>query len=230
VISPIPAARRRLLERSREARAAACWSPPRPSRRPWPPARWAVDDAGQYSDWHRLPEGQPGLHLHRGPLVHSHFAGLAALAAAHQDRSACRIEVAFGQRQRFADAQPGAPRHDEQSAQAQSVCLSPGAAHDTTKGHSDRASDQTLDRPASKTRTQKWRVRRASGRVHPVAVEGSSRSDAEGSARTWSDAEPRGRRMVCVIGLPNGSPPQYTQGAQRAAAARAAHASMPSAR
>jgi hypothetical protein len=96
------------------------------------------------------------------------LAGLAALAAAHQDRSACRIEVAFGQRQRFADAQPGAPRHDEQSAQAQSVCRSPGAAHDTTKGHSDRASEQTLDRPASKTRTQKWRVRRASGRVHPV--------------------------------------------------------------
>jgi hypothetical protein len=85
-------------------------------------------------------------------LVHSHFAGLAALAAAHQDRSACRIKVAFGQRQRFAHAQPGAPRHDEQSAQAQSVCRSPGAAHDTTKGHSDRASEQTLDRLASNAR------------------------------------------------------------------------------
>jgi len=60
VISPIPAARRRLLERSREARAAACWSPPRPSRRPWPPARWAVADARQYSDWHLCRKASQG--------------------------------------------------------------------------------------------------------------------------------------------------------------------------
>jgi len=34
-------------------------------------------------------------------------------AAAHQDRAAGRIEVALGERERFADPKAGAPEHDE---------------------------------------------------------------------------------------------------------------------
>jgi len=48
-----------------------------------------------------------------GPGVHADLAALAAFAAAHQDRAAARIEVAFGEGERFADAQPGAPQHDD---------------------------------------------------------------------------------------------------------------------
>jgi len=38
------------------------------------------------------------------------------LAAANKDRSACGVEIAFGEREGFADPQAGAPEHDDQSA------------------------------------------------------------------------------------------------------------------
>jgi hypothetical protein len=55
------------------------------------------------------------------PRVHADLAALAALAATDENRAARRVEVALGQPQRFVDAQPGAPEHDEWSAQTKSV-------------------------------------------------------------------------------------------------------------
>ena len=74
----------------------------------------AVDDAEQRPDRHRLARSQPGLELFPGPVVHADLAAAAALAAAHEDRAAARVEVELGERERFVDAQPGAPEHDDQ--------------------------------------------------------------------------------------------------------------------
>jgi hypothetical protein len=37
---------------------------------------------------------------------------VAALAATHEHRPASRVEIELGQVERFLDAQPGAPQHD----------------------------------------------------------------------------------------------------------------------
>ena len=50
------------------------------------------------------------------PAVHSDLAALATFATAGQDRAAIHVKVALGQRERFADAQSGAPGHDDQGA------------------------------------------------------------------------------------------------------------------
>jgi hypothetical protein len=56
-----------------------------------------------------------------GPVVHADLAAAAALAAPHQQRSAARIEVGLGKRERLADPQAGAPEHDDQAAQPAAV-------------------------------------------------------------------------------------------------------------
>jgi hypothetical protein len=43
------------------------------------------------------------------PGVHADLAPLAALASADQDGAARHIEIAFGKRERLADAQPSPP-------------------------------------------------------------------------------------------------------------------------
>jgi hypothetical protein len=57
-------------------------------------------------------------------------AALASLAAPHEDASGGRVEVAFGEIERLADAQPGAPEKDDQRAGAQAVDGGAGVAHD----------------------------------------------------------------------------------------------------
>jgi hypothetical protein len=47
-----------------------------------------------------------------------------------RNRASARIQVAFGQRERLADAQPGAPQHDDQTAKPDSVGVIAGGAHD----------------------------------------------------------------------------------------------------
>ena len=70
------------------------------------------------------------LKLLPGPVVHADFAAAAALAAADEDCAAAGVEVGFGERERFVDAQPGAPEHDDQPAQAEAVGRGAGLAHD----------------------------------------------------------------------------------------------------
>jgi hypothetical protein len=52
----------------------------------------------------------------------------ATFAAPHQQRSAARIEVGLGERERLADPQPSAPQHDDQAAQPAAVDTVTGAA------------------------------------------------------------------------------------------------------
>src|SRR5919199_2635868 len=73
---------------------------------------------------------EPGLKLLPGPVVHPHLAAPAALAAPHEQRSATRVEVGLGERERLVDAQPGAPEHDDQPAQSAAMDAVPGGAHD----------------------------------------------------------------------------------------------------
>jgi hypothetical protein len=70
------------------------------------------------------------LQLLPGPVVHADFAAAASLAAAHQHGAAARVEIGLGERERFADPQPGAPQQDDQAAQALPVDRLAGGAHD----------------------------------------------------------------------------------------------------
>src|SRR4051794_35779550 len=49
---------------------------------------------------HGLSDLQPGLELFEAPLVHTHLAPVVALAAARENRSALRVETAFGEIER----------------------------------------------------------------------------------------------------------------------------------
>jgi hypothetical protein len=69
------------------------------------------------------------LELLPRPVVHAHLAAPAALTAPHQQRATTRVEVGLGERERLADAQAGAPEHDDQAAQSASVRAVAGAAH-----------------------------------------------------------------------------------------------------
>src|SRR5919106_3113289 len=94
--------------------------------RPGPPARGAVDDAEQRPDRQLEARLEPGRELLPGPVVHADLAAAAALAAAHRQRPAARVQVGFGERERLADAQAGAPEHDDQPAQSAAVSAVPG--------------------------------------------------------------------------------------------------------
>src|SRR5215208_6163629 len=72
---------------------------------------------------------EPGLKLLPGPVVHADLAAAAALATAHEQRSAPPIQVGFPERERLVDPQAGAPEHDDQAAQAAAVDAVAGVAH-----------------------------------------------------------------------------------------------------
>src|ERR671911_557425 len=102
-------AKRRRTPASRATRRSsvrAAAAAPRPS------ARGAVDDAEQRSDRQLNAHVEPGRELFLGPVVHADLAAAAALAAPHQQRTATRVQVGLGDRERLADAQTGAPQHD----------------------------------------------------------------------------------------------------------------------
>ena len=102
----------------------------RGGRRPAAAAGWSGQDAEQRADGQRDAEVQPLLKLFPGPVVHTDFAAAAALAAADEDRAAAGVEVSLGERERFVDAQPGSPEHDDQPAQAEAVGRGASLAHD----------------------------------------------------------------------------------------------------
>ena len=70
------------------------------------------------------------LELFPGPVVHADLAAAAALAAADEHCAAAGVEVGLGERERFVDAQPGAPEHDDQPAYPQAVRRGAGLSHD----------------------------------------------------------------------------------------------------
>jgi hypothetical protein len=86
--------------------------------RPRPPAGRAVDDAEQRSDRQLEAGGEPRPQLLPAPGVHANLAAPAALAVAHQQRPAPRVEVALAERQRLLHSQPPAPEHDDQARAA----------------------------------------------------------------------------------------------------------------
>jgi len=113
--------------------------------RPRPSARGAVDDAEQGADRQLDPGLKPRLELLPGPVVDADLAAAAAaLAAAHQQRSASR-----GERERLVNVQAGAPQHDDQAAQPAAVDAVASVAHHC---------DDLLDR------------RRVGGVAHPLVA------------------------------------------------------------
>jgi hypothetical protein len=99
-------------------------------RRPGAAAGRSRRDAEQRTDGQLDADGQPLLELLPGPVVHADFAAAASLAAADEDRAAAGVEVCLGERERFADAQPCAPEHDDQPARPQAVRRGAGLPHD----------------------------------------------------------------------------------------------------
>jgi hypothetical protein len=55
------------------------------------------------------------------------FAASSALAASDAQRAAAVIQIGFGERERFLDAQPCAPQDHDQAAQPPAVGRSPAA-------------------------------------------------------------------------------------------------------
>lgn len=100
-----------------------------PSRRPGVPACRAVDHAEQRPARQLEALLQPGSQLLKAPGVHPDLASATALAHAHEQRSASRIEVALGEVKRLLDAQAAAPQDGDQGAQADTVTILACGAH-----------------------------------------------------------------------------------------------------
>jgi len=97
--------------------------------RPRPSACRTVDDAEQRSDRQLDPRLEPWFQLLPRPVVHPHLAAPAALAAPHQQRTAPRVQVGLGQRERLTDPQASTPQHDDEPAQPAAVDAVAGVAH-----------------------------------------------------------------------------------------------------
>jgi hypothetical protein len=115
-----------------------------------------------------------GIELLPSPTVHPDFAAPPALPVSDLDRAPDPVQIALGQRERFADPQPGAPQHDDHAAEPDPVGVIPGGAHD---------GDDLLDR---------WRVRRiaqsfVAGRAALVVARKRRRRPGPASAvHVWS--------------------------------------------
>ncbi len=96
---------------------------------PWPPRGWSVDDAQQRADGQLHPAFQPGLELLPAPAVHARLAALAALTLPHEKAPARNVEVAFGEGERLADPESGAPQQHDQGAGPEAVRAVASAAH-----------------------------------------------------------------------------------------------------
>jgi hypothetical protein len=94
------------------------------------PASRAVDDAEQRTDRQLAPHVKPRLELLPAPCIHADLATAPALAASNQERATALIEIAFGESERFLDAQPGSPHDHDEPAEAAPVGSVTGRAHD----------------------------------------------------------------------------------------------------
>src|SRR5215218_5223097 len=97
--------------------------------RPRAPAGWAVDDAKQRPEGKFGPGAESGAQLLPAPLVYADLASPPSLAVPNQNRSAPRVKVVLGERERLLDAQPGTPQHDDHRAQPPAVTVIGGVAH-----------------------------------------------------------------------------------------------------
>jgi hypothetical protein len=89
----------------------------------------AVDHAEERADRQLEAELKPRAQLLEAPGVHPDLAPAPALARAHEQRAALRVEIALVERERLLDPQPGAPEHRDQRAQARAMAILAGGAH-----------------------------------------------------------------------------------------------------
>jgi hypothetical protein len=111
---------------------------------PRPASRRTTDYAEERSDWHCDAELEPRVEMLPAPAVHTDLAAFTAFPAANNDAATYGVEVALGERERFADPQSRSPKHDDQRAGTQTMCAIAGAAHDRRISSSAR-----VDRPDS---------------------------------------------------------------------------------
>jgi hypothetical protein len=171
------------------------------ARRPRAPVRRAVDDAEQRADRQLDPGPEPRFKLFPGPVVHADLAARTALAAPHQQRSAPRVQVGPGERERLVDAQPGALQHDDQAAQPATVGRVAGVPQD---GQSPRS---WVDRPDSASPCCAATARRGTSVGWRVS-DGGRRHRA--IARTWALLRariPHEPAHSCGAGRPPPRPP-----------------------
>ena len=98
-----------------------------------PKIEWLEGSREELSDLFALPTTLRRPWVRTGSRVrvgdHGDLAAPAALAVAHQQRPAPRVEVALAERQRLLHSQPPAPEHDDQRAQPEAVAIVAGPAH-----------------------------------------------------------------------------------------------------
>src|SRR5664279_3107681 len=63
------------------------------------------------------------------PTIHPDLTAPSALPVTDQDRATDPIQIALGQRKRFADPQPSAPQHHDHAAKPEPVGVITGSAH-----------------------------------------------------------------------------------------------------
>jgi hypothetical protein len=76
---------------------------------PTPAGGWAVEHAQKRADRELLAGLDPRVELIPCPTVHPYLATLAALPASDENCSASSVQIAFLNRERFADLEPSAP-------------------------------------------------------------------------------------------------------------------------
>jgi hypothetical protein len=107
------------------------------------------------------------------PGVHPDLAAPAALAVAHHQRPARGVQVALAERERFLDAQPAAPEHDDQRAQPEAMAVVAGLAHDR---------DDLLHGRRVRGVSQRLVARRTPS---VIAGHGRRRAPPAGSVKNW---------------------------------------------
>jgi hypothetical protein len=81
----------------------------------------AMDDAQQRADRKVCADLEPGLELIPRPTIHADLSATATLAATNQDSAALLVQIGFGETERLADPQAGAPEQDDQRTEPVTV-------------------------------------------------------------------------------------------------------------
>jgi hypothetical protein len=148
------------------------------------------------------------------PFVHADLASPPALSVANQDRSAPRVEVVLGERERLLDAQPGTPQHNDHRPQPPAVTVISGVAHHR---------DDLLHRRWVGRVAHPLVPRRAPG-VVAGSVAGERRRPAESSADSTVMGPPMRQQIPALptsraaagrpLSLESGRPPRSPDGPQ----------------
>jgi hypothetical protein len=103
---------------------------PDPGRGTRPSASRAAQHAEQRADRQARTELEPGIERLPCPTVHPDLTAPTALPVSDLDRAPDPVQIALGQRKRFADPQPSAPQHHDHAAEPDSVGVITSSAHD----------------------------------------------------------------------------------------------------